>query len=100
MTSDGRDSIISIGQNSWIGCNVSFICITHLMGDMKQRAGKSVFLPITIGDGVWVGADVTILPGVSIADGCMIAAGAVVVKDTMPNGLYAGNPAKRIKDLE
>ncbi len=69
------------------------------MGGHKLRAGKSVFNPITIGGGVWIGADVTILPGVKIADGCVIGAGAVVTKSTQPDGLYVGNPSKRIKDL-
>lgn len=99
MTSDGENAIVSIGKNSWIGCDVSFICITHEMGTEKQRAGDSLFMPITIGEGVWVGADATILPGVEIADGCVIGAGAVVTKSTSNNGLYVGNPAKRIKNL-
>lgn len=99
MTSDGKEAIVSIGRDTWIGCNVSFICITHEMGGHKLRAGKSVFKPITIGCGVWIGADVTILPGVKIADGCVIGAGAVVTKSTQPDGLYVGNPSKRIKDL-
>ena len=69
------------------------------MGEHKQRAGKSIFGSITIGSGVWIGADVTILPGINIADGCVIGAGSVVAKSTQPDGLYCGNPAKRIKDL-
>ncbi len=99
MTSDGKEAIISIGRDTWIGCNVSFICITHEMGEHKQRAGKPIFGSITIGSGVWIGADVTILPGIIIADGCVVGAGSVVTKSTQPDGLYCGNPAKRIKDL-
>lgn len=99
ITSDGMNARIIIGENTWVGCNVSFICITHEIGVPRLRAGISIFKPIEIGDGVWIGADVTILPGVHIASGCVIGAGAVVTKDTTPNGLYAGNPAKRIRDL-
>ena len=99
MTSDGKEASISIGKDTWIGCNVSFICITHEMGGHEKRAGHPIFQPITIGSGVWIGADVTILPGVKVADGCVIGAGAVVTKSTQPDGLYVGNPSKRIKDL-
>lgn len=55
---------------------------------------------VTIGQNVWIGANSTILPGVSIADNCIIAAGSVVAKSlTEPNTLYAGVPAKAIKKL-
>ena len=52
---------------------------------------------IIIDDGVWIGANATILSGVHIAEGCVIAAGAVVSKDTVPYGVYGGVPAKLIK---
>ena len=99
LTSDGKESVITIGEDSWIGCNVSFICITHEIGGSEKRAGNPLFRSITIGKGVWIGADVTLLPGIHIADGCVIGAGAVITKSTQPNGLYGGNPARRIKDL-
>lgn len=54
---------------------------------------------VIIKKGCWIGMGSMILPGVTIAEGCIIAAGAVVTKSTDPNGLYGGNPAKRIKDL-
>lgn len=54
---------------------------------------------VVIEKGVWIGIGAMILPGITIKKGCIVAAGAVVTKDTQPNGLYAGNPAKRIKDL-
>ena len=52
-----------------------------------------------IGDGSWLGQNVSVIAGVTIGAGCMIAAGAVVVSDCEPNGLYAGVPARRIKNL-
>lgn len=52
---------------------------------------------IVIDDGVWIGANVTILSGVHISEGCVIAAGAVVTKNTEPYGIYGGVPAKLIK---
>lgn len=56
-------------------------------------------LPVIIERGCWVGLGAIILPGVTVREGCVIGAGAVVVHSTLPNGLYVGNPAKRVKDL-
>lgn len=53
---------------------------------------------IIIGNDVWIGYDVKIMAGCRIADGCVIAAGSVVTKDTEPYCLYAGVPAKKIKE--
>ncbi|MBR1536811.1 MAG: hypothetical protein IJ630_07725 [Treponema sp.] len=47
---------------------------------------------------MWIGANVTILDGVTVASGCVLAAGSVVTKSTEPNGVYAGVPARRIKE--
>lgn len=54
---------------------------------------------IIVESGCWIGANVTILPGVTIGHGCIVGAGSLVTKDCMPNGLYVGSPAKRIRDL-
>ena len=56
--------------------------------------------PITIGNNVWIGANVTILPGVTIGDNVTIGAGSTVTKDIPNNVLAFGNPAKIIKDIE
>lgn len=55
---------------------------------------------VIIGNGVWIGAGATILPGTVIGDGCVIAAGSVVKGIVESNSLYAGVPAKKIRDLE
>lgn len=60
--------------------------------------GRADILPTTIGQDCWLGAHSIIKCGVNIADGCVIAAGAVVTKDTEPYGIYGGVPAKRIKE--
>ncbi len=52
----------------------------------------------TISDNVWIGTNAIIMPGLKIASGCIIAAGAVLTKDTQINGVYAGIPAKLIKE--
>lgn len=90
---------INIGDNCDIGYQVTFCTSSHEIGNKDRRAGESISLPIVIGNGTWIGARSMILPGVSIGEGCIIAAGSVVIKDCFPNGLYAGVPAKRIKEL-
>lgn len=69
------------------------------MGSASQRAGKNIYSSISVGDGVWTGANSTILPGVSIGDEAIIAAGAVVCKNVPTNELCGGVPAHFIKML-
>ena len=90
---------IVIGRNVDIAMDVSFVTSTHEIGSSGRRAGKSTSAPIHVGDGVWIGARAVILPGVSIGDGVIIAAGSVVAKDCQPDTLYAGIPAKPIRSL-
>lgn len=90
---------ISIGNNVQIGPNSTILGVTHKIGDQNSRAGKQNYQAVKISDGSWLGGNVTVIPGVNIAKGCIIAAGAVVIKDTEPNGLYAGVPAVRKKNL-
>lgn len=96
----GHNSNFNIGKNVFIGPNCVFLGSSHEIGNSNRRAMKTYGGDITIEDGCWLGGCVTVLPGVTIKKGCVIGAGAVVVKDTEPNGLYGGVPAKRTKDLE
>ena len=91
---------ITIGNNVHIAMRCLFITSLHEMGDKDRRAGKIEHKPISIGDGCWIGGNVTILPGVKIGKGTIIAAGAVVTKNCESNSLYAGVPAHKIKNLE
>jgi acetyltransferase-like isoleucine patch superfamily enzyme len=54
---------------------------------------------VKIKRGSWIGMNAIIMPGVTVEEGCIVAAGSIVTKDTIPNGLYVGMPAKRVKDL-
>jgi maltose O-acetyltransferase len=91
---------IQVGDRTYIASGVSIGTCTHEIGDSGRRAGRQFPDPVRIGDGVWVGMNATILPGVTIGSGCVIAAGAVVTDDCKPDGLYGGVPARRIQDLE
>jgi maltose O-acetyltransferase len=91
---------ITIRRNAAIGPRVSFLTASHHLGSSESRAGTSYTQPIEVGIGCWIGADVTILPGVTIGGGCVVAAGAVVTDDCEPDTLYAGVPARAVRRLE
>ena len=91
---------ITIGKNCSVAFGVTFCNSYHEIGSPLKRAGGGKNLPIIVEDGCWIGANVTIMPGVTIAKGCIIGACSLVTKSTEPNGLYVGVPAKRIKDLD
>lgn len=73
----------------------AFICTAS--HDITKPNRPLITAPITIGDGVWIGARAIILPGVTIGEGAIIAAGAIVTKDVEPFTIVGGNPAKFIK---
>ena len=95
---DLSDYII-IGDNVHVAMRCTFITSSHELSGSEQRARAVIHSPIQIGNGCWIGGNETILPGVSIGEGTVIAAGAVVTKDCEPNALYAGVPAKKVKTL-
>lgn len=88
---------IYIKDNVLIGHNVSLLTINHDLN--PQKRGNIYPKPIIINDNVWIGTNATILPGISIGSGSIIAAGAVVTKDVPPNVIVGGVPAKIIKEL-
>jgi maltose O-acetyltransferase len=90
---------ITIGRNTGVGPRVSFYTATHHLGPSTGRIGALYTAPIKVGDGCWIGANTTILPGVTIGNGCVIAAGSVVINDCEPDTLYAGVPAKAVRSL-
>lgn len=96
----GCSGKIIIGNNVMIGPHCTMIAENHnfveLDIDMNKQGVSNK--GIEIKDNVWIGANVTILDGVVVESGCILAAGAVLTKSTETNGIYAGVPAKRIKD--
>jgi maltose O-acetyltransferase len=91
---------IYIGSNCAIGYRTSFYTTTHDFSDKNRRAGKVESHDIVIRNGCWIGANVTILPGVEIGQGSIIAAGSVVVHNCEANCIYGGVPAKVIRKLD
>jgi maltose O-acetyltransferase len=90
---------IEIGPKAALGMFVVVATSEHEIAGPDRRAGGWRPKPVRIGAGAWLGTRVTVLGGVTIGDGCVVAAGAVVTEDLAPNGLYAGVPARRIRDL-
>lgn len=89
---------IEIGDGCLIGQQVVIATLNH---DLNPARRKDMLPePVKIGNNVWVGAHATILPGVTVGDNAVIAAGAVVTKDVPANAVAAGVPAKIKKIIE
>ena len=88
---------IFIGDDVLIGHNCVIATLNHSQ-DPERRADMTA-KPVRIGDKVWIGANATILPGVTIGEGAIIAAGAVVAKDVPSRAVVGGIPAKIIKTV-
>lgn len=88
---------ISIGNNSVISREAFLCTASH---DISSPIMELTTAPITIGANCWVCARAMILPGVTIGDGAVVAAGAVVTKDVEPWTVVGGNPARFIKKRE
>lgn len=88
---------ISIGNGALVGMNVVIATLNH--GLPLEKRGITTPSPVVIGENVWIGSNATILPGVTIGDSAVIAAGAVVVKDVPAKSVVAGVPAKILKKI-
>ena len=91
---------VEIGDRVFIGPNVGIYTANHPTDVRRHEKGYEWALPVKIGNKVWIGGGVTILPGVTIGDNTVIAAGSVVTKDIPANVVAAGNPCKVIKEAE
>jgi len=90
---------VRIGNDCQIGPGVQILTATHPLDAATRRARWESALPITIGDGAWLGAGVIVCPGVSIGEETVIGAGSVVTRDIPPRVLAAGNPCKVVRSL-
>lgn len=90
---------VTIGDDCFIGPNVSIYTACHSTDPVKRNSRQEWAEPVTIGNNVWIGGSVTILPGVNIGDNVTIGAGSVVVHDLPSNSVAVGNPCRVIRRL-
>ncbi len=88
---------IILEDNVLIGPKVNLITTTHPINPAERRA--TISQPILIKKGAWIGVGATILPGVTVGENSIVAAGAVVSKDVPDNSIVGGIPAKLIKSI-
>ena len=95
------EATVTIGDNCFIGPNVSIYTACHPLQDALRNTGAEWAEAVSIGNSVWIGGGATILPGVKIGNNCIIGAGAVVTRNVPDNTAVAGNPARPIRtDLQ
>jgi len=90
---------VTIGNDVFIAPNVGVYTSAHPFNPEQRRQKFEYAIPIAIGNNVWIGGGVSILPGVSIGDNSVIGAGSVVNKDIPANVIAVGNPCKVLKKL-
>ena len=90
---------ITIGDNVMFAPNVSLYTVGHPLDVELRNAGWEQTAPITIGNNVWIGGNVVILPGVTIGDNVVVGAGSVVTKSIPNNSLALGNPCRVVREI-
>ena len=92
---------VEIGSHVNLAQGITVTALNHNFDDTQKRIDEQGVstIPVTIEDDVWIGANAVILPGVTIGNHCVVAAGAVVTKDVPPHSLVAGVPAKVMKQI-
>lgn len=101
---------VHVGNNCFFGPNISILTALHSLVASERElyfdeekgyvTDREYGTPITIGNDCWFGGNVTILPGVTIHDNVVVGAGSVVTHDLESGWVYAGNPAKKIKEIK
>ena len=93
-------SPVTMGDNVWIAPNTLITTINHPISPKGRRQHLGISKPVKIGNDVWIGGNATILPGVTIGNNVIVAAGAVVTHDVPDNVIVGGIPAKVIREIE
>lgn len=91
---------VSFGDNVFIAPNCGFYTAGHPLDADSRNRGLEYARPIRVGHNVWIGAQVCVLPGVTIGDNCVIGAGSVVNRDIPANSLAAGNPCRVVRKFQ
>ena len=90
---------VTFGDNVFVAPSCGFYTAGHPLDKERRNKGLEYAYPITIGHNVWIGAQVCVVPGVTIGDNSVIGAGSVVTKDVPSNVLAAGNPCRVIREI-
>lgn len=91
---------VRIGNDVMIAPNVTITTAGHPLEPELRAKAEEFCHAVTIGNTVWIGASATILPGVTIGDGAIVAAGALVTRDVPPRSVVAGVPAKVLRMID
>lgn len=92
-------AVVHIGDNVILGPNVNIYTSQHPFHEIERMRGLEYAKPVIIYDNVWIGGNVTILPGVKINQGAIIGAGSVVTEDIPPYVIAVGNPCRVIRSI-
>ena len=90
---------VRIGKNAQIAPNVSIYTAGHPIHPDSRNAGYEYGIEVTIGDNVWIGGNVCIMPGVTVGDNVVIGAGSVVTKDIPDSVIAVGNPCRVVRAI-
>lgn len=90
---------VTFGDNVFIAPNCGFYTAGHPVDAERRNKGLEYAYPITVGDNVWIGGGVQVMPGVSIGSNSVIGGGSVVVKDIPANVVAVGNPCRVIREI-
>lgn len=91
---------VKFGDNVFIAPNCGFYTAGHPLDAKRRNEGLEYAKPIEVGNNVWIGGNVVVLPGVKIGDNVVIGAGSIVTKNIPSNVVAVGNPCKVIKEIE
>ncbi len=90
---------VRIGKNAQIAPNVSIYTAGHPIHPESRNSGYEYGIEVTIGDNVWIGGNVCIMPGVTVGDNVVIGAGSVVTKDIPDSVIAVGNPCRVVRAI-
>lgn len=90
---------VTFGDNVFIAPNCGFYTAGHPIDFERRNRGLEYAYPITVGDNVWIGAGVQVMPGVTIGSNVVIGGGSVVVKDIPSNSVAVGNPCHVVRGI-
>jgi len=90
---------VTFGDNCFVAPNCGFYTAGHPLDVEQRNQGLEIAWPITVGNNVWIGGNVVILPGVTIGDNTVIGSGSIVTKDIPAGVVAAGNPCRVIRKI-